>query len=467
MKQQVDGNTVLLGLIGNPVSHTLSPVIHNTLSELRGQNQVYMPFQVDAERLEQAVQGAYALKVPGLNVTVPYKNKILEYVFEADPAAKAIGAVNTLAWTSQGYRGYNTDMPGLLRAVQSEGIQIQGQTVVILGAGGASRAVAYMCMQEQAETVFILNRTLEKARDIADSMNQMFHSSAMKAMSMEDTASLPEGPFLVFQCTSLGLAPDMEAVAVEDPDFYRRVEAGVDLIYNPAETRFMHLVKEAGGRAYNGLKMLLYQGIIAYEIWNGIQITEEEAELVYDRLYEALHPPGDNIILIGFMGAGKTTVGHLLEEQYGYTFLDTDAWIEEQEGRSIARIFDEEGEAYFRQLEQRTLQRLAADTSHTVISTGGGMPLQRENARLLRELGLVFYLEVSGPEVWERVKDSHDRPLLECENPRARIQELLTARNPVYRRAAHHWISTGGRAAEAIAAEIHEYRSKNGWDVEE
>ncbi len=462
MRQQTNGNTRLLGLIGNPVSHTLSPVIHNTLSELRGLNQLYVPFQVSAEELERAVQGAYALNILGLNVTVPHKNQILNYVVGLDPAAAAIGAVNTLVRTPEGYQGYNTDMPGLLRAVQSEGIRIQGQTVVILGAGGAARAVAYMCMREQADTVYILNRSVEKAQEIAESMNRMFHTSDMRAMAMKDIAGLPDGPFLVFQCTSLGLSPDTEAVAVEDPDFYRKVEAGVDLIYNPAETRFMHLVKEAGGRAYNGLKMLLYQGIIAYELWNGIQVTEEEAELVYDRLYEAVHPPGDNIVLIGFMGSGKTTVGHLLEQQYGYTFLDTDAWIEEQEGRSIARIFDEEGEAYFRHLEQRTLRRLAADTSHAVISTGGGMPLQQENARLLRELGQVFYLEVSEEEVWERVKNSHDRPLLECADPKARIHELLTARHPVYRKAAHKQISVNERTVAEIAAEIYAYRT--GWE---
>ena len=142
MRQQTNGNTRLLGLIGNPVSHTLSPVIHNTLSELRGLNQLYVPFQVSAEELERAVQGAYALNILGLNVTVPHKNQILNYVVGLDPAAAAIGAVNTLVRTPEGYQGYNTDMPGLLRAVQSEGIRIQGQTVVILGAGGAARAVA-------------------------------------------------------------------------------------------------------------------------------------------------------------------------------------------------------------------------------------------------------------------------------------------------------------------------------------
>lgn len=458
MKQEIDGHTRLLGLIGNPVEHTLSPVIHNTLNDIMKQNRVYVPFHVEPEGLERAVQGAFDLNVLGMNVTVPYKNRVMDFVVELDSAAKAIGAVNTLVRTAQGYKGYNTDMPGLLRAVRSEGIELKNQTVVILGAGGASKAVAYMCMQEQARAVYILNRTVEKACEIADSMNQYFGSSVMKAMAMDEYKKLPEESWIVFQCTSLGLSPNTETVVIENPDFYQNVRVGVDLIYNPAETRFMKLVKEAGGQAYNGLKMLLYQGIIAYELWNQVQVSEEQAAFVYDRLYEAIHPSGDNIVLIGFMGSGKTTIGHQLERQYGYQFLDTDAYIEEKEGKSITRIFAEDGEEYFRQLETSVLRELIANSHHMLIATGGGMPLRKTNARLLRELGQVFYLHVSETGVWERVKDSHDRPLLECENPRGKIHELMTLRHPVYAGASHVQIQTDGRGVEEIVEEIYQYR---------
>lgn len=454
MIQQIDGHTRLLGLLGNPVEHTLSPVIHNTLNEILGRNQVYVPFHVEAEGLEQAVQGAFALNILGMNVTVPHKNPVMDYVVELDPAAEAIGAVNTLVRTGTGYKGYNTDMPGLLRAILSEGIELKNRTVVILGAGGASKAVAYMCMQEQAGSVYLLNRTLEKAQEIADSLNRLFDRSGIKAMAVRDYGSLPKEPWIVFQCTSLGLSPNVDSVIIEDLDFYRNITVGVDLIYNPAATRFMKMVKEAGGQAYNGLKMLLYQGIIAYELWNQVQVTEEQAELVYDRLYEAIHPSGDNIVLIGFMGSGKTTIGRRIEEQYGYSFLDTDAYIEAREGKSITRIFAEEGEEYFRQVEAAVLRELIAGTSHSLIATGGGMPLQKENARLLRELGRVFYLETSEEGIWERVKHSHDRPLLECENPRQRIHELLDVRHPLYRRAAHVSVPTGGCSVDELAAGI-------------
>ena len=156
------------------------------------------------------------------------------------------------------------------------------------------------------------------------------------------------------------------------------------------------------------------------------------------------------------MGSGKTTVGRQIEKAYGYSFLDTDAYIEAREGRSISRIFAEEGEEYFRKLEAAVLKELIANTSHALIATGGGMPLKKENARLLRELGQVFYLETSEEGVWERVKDSHDRPLLECEDPRQRIHELMKVRQPLYRSAAHVRIAPAGRGVEELAGEIYQ-----------
>ncbi len=462
MKGQIDGNTRLMGLIGNPVAHTLSPVIHNTLNELTGRNGVYVPFPVQEEAVGLAVRGAYALDILGLNVTVPYKQAVISALQSVDPAAAAIGAVNTLVRSEGGYKGYNTDMPGLLRAISSEGIQLKGKTVVILGAGGAAKAVAYLCMQEKAERIYLLNRTVERARDIAESLNRCFGRSGITPMEVKEYRQLPEGPWIVFQCTTLGLYPETKRVVIEDTWFYQQTAIGIDLIYNPAKTLFMQLVEKAGGRAQNGLKMLLYQGIIAYELWNHTEIPEEMAEQVYDRLYEAVHPAGDNIVLIGFMGSGKTTVGHRLE-QYGYSFIDTDAYIEAREGRSITRIFEEEGEEYFRNVETEVLSELCTNTKHSVLSVGGGTPLRRENARLLRELGEVFYLEASEEEIWKRIGADTNRPLLQCEQPMERIKELLAARRPIYEAAARYRIPTGGRVIDEIAKEIyHDRTERNG-----
>jgi shikimate dehydrogenase len=453
----INGKTRTMGLLGNPVEHTLSPVIHNSLNQICNRNGVYVPFLVEPDGLEAAVKGAYELNVLGLNVTVPHKVQVMDALVDIDSAARGIGAVNTLVREEvrHGYVGYNTDMPGLLRAVRSEGIELRDRTIVILGAGGASKAVAYMCMQEKAQHIYMLNRTISKAEHIADHMNQLFGRDTMQAWRMEDYAKLPDEKWIVFQCTSIGLSPNVNQVVLEDAAFYQHVEVGVDLIYNPAQTRFMKLVTQAGGQAYNGLKMLLYQGIIAYELWNQISVTTEQAELVYDHLYESIHPSGDNIVLTGFMGSGKTTVGHALERMYGYHFIDTDAYIEEAEGMSIPEIFDRQGEAYFRQIETRALQHLVETAHHAVVSTGGGMPLRRENARLLRELGQVWYLQVSEDGIWERVKNSHGRPLLECENPRNRIHMLMEERHPRYMEAARYYVKAENRTPEDIAKEIH------------
>lgn len=454
---EINGLTRVMGLLGNPVEHTLSPVIHNSLNQILNKNGVYIPFRVTSEELTEAVAGAYALNVLGLNVTVPHKNQVMQSVVGLDSVAEGIGAVNTLVRNEEkhGYVGYNTDMPGLLRAVRSDGIELKGRTIVILGAGGASKAVAYMCMQKQAGHIYMLNRTLDKAADIATHMNRLFGRDVMEAWHLADYPKLPKEDSIVFQCTSIGLSPNVHQVVLQDMAFYEHVEVGIDLIYNPAETRFMKLVQQAGGKAYNGLKMLLYQGIIAYELWNHVSVTEEQAEVVYDHLYEAIHPSGDNIVLTGFMGCGKTTIGHMLEQRYGYSFLDTDAYIEESEGMSISQIFAEHGEAYFRQVETDVLRRLKEEVHHTVIATGGGMPLRRENARLLRELGKVCYLQVSEEGIWQRVKNSHDRPLLNVENPKENIHRMMAERHPRYMEAARYFIQSENRTPEDVAEEIH------------
>lgn len=283
----IDGRTRLCGLIGNPVEHTLSPVIHNTLAERCGHNLVYVPFLVEEGRLADAVKGAYALNVLGMNVTVPYKSAVIDSLVETDELAAHIGAVNTLVRTQGGYKGYNTDMTGLYRAMLSEGIHIEGEEIILLGAGGAARAVAYLCGARKARKVWLLNRTLDKAERVAEEVNAAFGREVIIPMLLSDYQRLPDGKFLAIQGTSVGLAPKEEEVVIEDAAFYQKIHTGYDLIYKPFTTRFMSLVQEAGGEAYNGLKMLLYQGIIAFELWNQVEITEEEAGYIYEEMKKA------------------------------------------------------------------------------------------------------------------------------------------------------------------------------------
>lgn len=283
---EINGKTRTCGLIGNPVEHTLSPMIHNTLAKRFGHNLVYVPFPVERGRITDAVKGAEALRLLGLNVTVPYKSEVIPCLREVDSLAAAIGAVNTLAAVPGGFKGYNTDMEGLYRAMTAEHIQIADEEIILLGAGGASRAVAYLCAVKGAKRVYLLNRTVEKAQKVAEEVNRSVDRQVILPMALSDFDSLPERKFLAIQGTSVGLAPHVEDVVIADEKFYAKVHTGFDLIYSPWETRFMKLVKAGGGRAYNGLKMLLYQGIIAYELWNGVKVSGEDADAVYEKLKE-------------------------------------------------------------------------------------------------------------------------------------------------------------------------------------
>lgn len=280
----INGKTMVCGLIGNPVEHTLSPIIHNTLAERLGHNLVYVPFPVESGKVAAAVAGAEALHLLGLNVTVPHKSEVITCLKEIDKLAKDIGAVNTLVRTDGGYKGYNTDMEGLYRAMLSEDVRIEGERIILLGAGGAGRAVAYLCAVKGADKVYLLNRTFDKAQTVAEEVNRRTGREVIFPMCTEDYVNLPDGKYLAIQGTSVGLAPNVEDAVISDAAFYEKLHTGFDLIYSPWETKFMRLTREYGGRAYNGLKMLLYQGIIAYELWNNVHVSEEDAQAVFERL---------------------------------------------------------------------------------------------------------------------------------------------------------------------------------------
>ena len=187
---EINGKTRLLGLLGDPVQHTMSPLIHNTLSDILEINEVYVPFHTHKEGLADAVKGAFELNILGMNATVPHKNEIMASLVDIDEGAAAIGAINTLVRTANGYKGYNTDMMGLSRELESYGVELDGKKVIILGAGGAARAVAYMCMNKGADKVYILNRTIEKAQTIAEDMNGHFCRETMTAMRLGDYGQL-------------------------------------------------------------------------------------------------------------------------------------------------------------------------------------------------------------------------------------------------------------------------------------
>ncbi len=290
---QISGKTKVFGIIGNPVEHSMSPLMHGIFADALGIDMVYVPFHVAQGQLENALKGAYGLNIQGMNVTVPYKNAVIDLLTEVDPGAQALGAVNTLVRDArddrEGFIGYNTDISGLWRAMEEDGILLEKEEVIILGAGGVGRAAALMCGRH-AKKVYLLNRSVAKANAVAEEVNneiRRYGQGDITAMALSDYKKLltgAENRYVVIQCTSVGLAPDVDKVVIEDGDFYHYVKFGYDLIYTPWETKFMKYVRDNGGVAFNGLKILLYQGIEAFENWNGCKVTKE----IGDRAYRAL-----------------------------------------------------------------------------------------------------------------------------------------------------------------------------------
>lgn len=256
------------GLMGCPVEHSLSPLMHNFFAREMGIDFAYVPFKVQEDDVELAVRGAYALNLAGMNVTVPHKRRVIPYMKELDFAAEFIGAVNTLVREEGGYRGCNTDASGLLRAMQEADMDIKGRDWLLIGAGGAAAAAAFVLGSQGASSVVALNRGEERAKALAAEMNRRFGRDFMTAMALADYGKLPDKQWQAVQTTSVGMHPHGGQAPVEDRAFYRNIHSAIDVIYTPARTRFMDLVEEAGGRAVNGLDMLIYQGVAAFELWN-------------------------------------------------------------------------------------------------------------------------------------------------------------------------------------------------------
>ncbi len=457
--ETVRGTSRVCGILANPVEHSMSPMLQNLYARCTGTDFIYVPFKVKEEELQAAVSGAFVLNISGMNVTVPHKQAVMRYLDGIDETAREIGAVNTLVRTERGYRGYNTDVPGLKRAVEEAGFTVKGRDCLLIGAGGAARAAAYMLARGGAESITVLNRSLEKAEELAEYGNRIAGRMLMRALPLSQWNALCGKRYLAIQCTSVGMHPAEDAAPIEDKEFYQLIEEALDVIYTPAETKFMRMVREAGGRAVNGLKMLVYQGAVSYELWNpGVQVDRETLALAETLIQRRLQPEQKNLVLIGFMGAGKTSVGKELAELLGCALYDTDQETERRAGMTISDIFRFQGEESFRKMETDTLRTLLEQTGqnggYTVISAGGGLALREENQRLLREHAVCIYLKTSPEQVLLRLQGDTTRPLLQGGNVREKVEGLLAARGPVYEKAADITANTDGRTPGEIAREI-------------
>lgn len=287
----ITGKTKVFGLIGNPVEHSFSPFVQNMFAKKTNIDSVYTTFHVEDGELKHAIKGMKALGIQGMNVTVPYKMDVMKYMDEVDSLAEHIGAMNTIVRKGDKLIGYNTDALGLKQSLEFEGINLEGESVLIIGAGGAARAVAVMCADAGAKLIAITNRTVEKAEELVSYIDERYDVETV-ALDLElvrtGEGSLMESLKIAFQTTSVGMSPNVEADPLEDSIYYQYVKVAVDLIYNPTETKFMLRAKEQGAQTISGLGMLYFQAAKAFELWNDIKISDDIHKECYKAFFDKM-----------------------------------------------------------------------------------------------------------------------------------------------------------------------------------
>ena len=263
----ITGKTNVYGIIGDPVGHSFSPIIHNTIAKALGLDFVYVPFHVKDGDEKAAVLGAYSLNIKGMNVTVPHKKSVIPYLCGIDKRAEAIGAVNTLKYTDNGYFGYNTDIIGILYSLNNRGIYIKGKKVLIIGAGGSACAALVLAASEGADKIFLANRTLSNAQKLKDHVLEHYNAN-INVLGIDDIYTIEECD-IVIQTTTLGFGVNVGLSPVSDKNFFKekKVSSVFDTIYIPEKTKFLEDAQSFGITAINGFDMLIYQGIAASEIW--------------------------------------------------------------------------------------------------------------------------------------------------------------------------------------------------------
>lgn len=393
------------GLLGRKLGHSYSPQIHR---ELGGYS--YCLFEKEPEDVEEFLKNG---DFSAINVTYPYKRTVMPYC-KLSPVAEKIGAVNTIVRQPDGsLLGHNTDYFGFCSMVQRSGLNPAGKKCLVLGSGGAS-ATAVTALKEMCAQVVVISRSGE------DNYTNL-HRHADAAM--------------ICNCTPVGMYPNTGISPVE-LDLFPALEGVLDVVYNPAKTKLLLDAEERGLVTMNGLWMLVAQAKEASEWFTGKRIPDTSIEAVYQKLRLEM----ENIILIGMPGCGKSTIGKALADRLGKEFVDSDAELENREGRPIARIIPEDGENRFRELETEILAHLGKQ-SGLVIATGGGCVTRTGNWPLLRQNGRSIWLqrELS-------LLPTDGRPLSQAN----RLEDMYTKREPLYRQLADYVIDNNGPESQII-----------------
>jgi len=398
------------GLLGEKLSHSFSPIIHAELGDYE-----YHIYEKKVDEVETFLRFG---DFQGLNVTIPYKKLVTKYCHSLSEDARAVGNVNTITRLSDGsLYGCNTDYFGFAYLIRNMGINPAEGKTVILGSGGSSLTVQSVFSGLGAKKVVVVSRNGD----------QNYHN-----LQNHDDATI------LINATPVGMFPNNGLSPLSNLAFFPKCKAVIDLIYNPARTELLLQAEEQGIKNANGLIMLVAQAKKSAEIFTGIPIPDEKIELITSKIIKLTQ----NVVLIGMPGCGKTSIGSVLAKRLQRRFVDTDDWVEKKSGKPIPTIITEDGENVFRSLEEDALKALCKEHS-LVIATGGGVVTQPKNYRIIRQNGVIVFLNRSISQLPEL-----GRPLSERDG----VDVLAAARMPLYEKWGDFTIAVCG--IEQTAKEI-------------
>ena len=400
------------GLIGEKLGHSFSKIIHEKLADY-----TYDLIPLSLEELDVFMREK---EFSAINVTIPYKETVIPYLDEVDPKAAKMGAVNTVVQRNGKIFGYNTDYFGFRYMLEHNHIQIAGKKVLVLGRGGASKAVIAVLEDMGAAEI-----------------HTIYYKIAEDSISYETCYALHTDAQVIVNTTPVGMYPNSGHTPIDLTPF-TKLEAVADVVYNPLRTRLVLDAEEKGCQAIGGLEMLVGQAKYAVEIFLDQSLPEDSIDVVYKDLMAERR----NLVLIGMSGCGKSTLGKLAAEKLGKTFVDTDAEIIKRIGMSIADYFAAYGEDSFRKVESEVVQEISTQ-NNLVISTGGGVIKNPENIRWLKGNGTVIWIQ-RDPELLE---SGNGRPLVPDQEA---VRRLYKERLPLYTAAAETIIENDGNEEEAL-----------------
>jgi shikimate dehydrogenase len=273
----ITGKTKVVGVIGNPIEHSLSPPMHNNAYKQLDMDYVYVAFKIEQEDISKLIESAKTLGIVGLNVTIPYKTDIIKYLDEVDEVARQINAVNTISFKNGIARGYNTDGIGAVKSIEKY-TPVKDKNVLVLGAGGASKAITFTLINHNIKKLIIANRSKKNALDLIDNLRRQCDFDDIEYVDINDADSRLDEVDIIINTTPIGMYPNVDVEAPIKTDKITDKHIVMDIIYNPLETRLLKEAKSNGAMTIAGTNMLINQGITAFEIFTGKTPSYESFE---------------------------------------------------------------------------------------------------------------------------------------------------------------------------------------------